>query len=256
MNRKIVMLCSDCFSTTTLYNFISRHYPIDAVISEDAMRGMALAKRRVKKLGLLAVGSQVLFSVMVVPLLRRGARKRIDSIKKEYGFDEQPIPAAKITRVGSVNEERCIALLKEAKPDVVLVNGTRIISRKVLESVNAVFINMHTGITPKYRGVHGGYWALVKDDREHCGVTVHLVDKGIDTGGILYQAIIDPIPADNFVSYPYLQFGEGIPLVKRVIDDLAQGSLKVVLPVGTESHLYSHPTIWQYLYWRIFRNKK
>ena len=42
---------------------------------------------------------------------------------------------------------------------------------------------MHAGITPQYRGVHGGYWAVVNNDPEHCGVTIHFVDKGIDTGG-------------------------------------------------------------------------
>ena len=46
-----------------------------------------------------------------------------------------------------------------------VVNGTRILSRRMLESIDAVFLNMHVGITPKYRGVHGGYWALANGDR-------------------------------------------------------------------------------------------
>jgi len=70
-------------------------------------------------------------------------------------------------------------------PDVVVVNGTRIIAEKVLHSVPATFLNTHSGITPLYRGAHGGYWALVKKDRANCGVTIHVVDAGIDTGGIV-----------------------------------------------------------------------
>jgi methionyl-tRNA formyltransferase len=41
-------------------------------------------------------------------------------------------------------------------------------------SINSKFVNIHVGITPKYRGVHGTYWALVNNDVENSGVTVHL----------------------------------------------------------------------------------
>lgn len=256
MNKKIVMLCSDCFSTVTLYNAVSRQYPIDRVITEDPMRGMALVRRRIKKLGWFRVAGQVLFSICMVPLIRAGSRKRMEQIHRDYQFDETPVPAEKNTHLASVNSEACIALLKELNPDLVLVNGTRIISKKVLESTSAVFINMHTGITPKYRGVHGGYWALVKNDAANCGVTVHLVDKGIDTGGILYQALIPVTKKDNYFTYPYLQFGEGIPLVVKAVEDALEQRIQVVESRTKESALWYHPTIWQYLYARIFRGKK
>jgi methionyl-tRNA formyltransferase len=44
---------------------------------------------------------------------------------------------------------------------------------------------VHAGITPRYRGTHGGYWVLLNNDPGHCGVTIHLVDPGIDTGSIV-----------------------------------------------------------------------
>src|SRR5690606_24425483 len=94
--------------------------------------------------------------------------------------------------VPSVNATQCIDLVQKIEPDIVVVNGTRIISKKVLDAVPVSFINTHVGITPKYRGVHGAYWALACGDTDNCGVTVHLVDKGIDTGGILKQAVIAP----------------------------------------------------------------
>ncbi len=76
---------------------------------------------------------------------------------------------------------------------MVLVVGTRIISRKVLVAVAAPFINYHDGITPKYRGIHGGYWASAQSDLANFGVTVHLVDPGIDTGEVLYQARLQAV---------------------------------------------------------------
>ena len=58
-------------------------------------------------------------------------------------------------------------ILKELNADVIVVNGCRIISKKILNNVPAKFINTHEGITPKYRGIHGCYWALVNKDKEN-----------------------------------------------------------------------------------------
>ena len=246
MDKKIVLLCSEGFSTTVLYNYISRFYPIQQVITETPMRGMALAKRRLKKLGWSVVAGQVAFMAAVVPVLRWKAALRLKELRSMEVFDETPVPASGILRVASVNDEACLALLQQLQPDLVLVNGTRIISRKILEATGAVFINMHTGITPKYRGVHGGYWAVKNNDVALCGVTVHLVDKGIDTGGVLYQALIHPGLRDNFVTYPYLQYAAGLPLVKQAAEDLFNGKLRTRPALTTESRLWSHPTIIGY----------
>jgi len=250
------MLCSDCFSTVAIYNYINRYYAISEIITEDPMRGLALAKRRIKKLGFFRVMGQVAFSAMIVPILKIRRKKRIAAIKEKYQFDETKLPAGKITHFNSVNDSACIAKLQELKPDIVLVNGTRILSSKLLEAIPAIFINMHAGITPQYRGVHGAYWALVQNDRDHCGVTVHLVDKGIDTGGILFQCLIETTRQDNFITYPYLQFGEGLSLMREAIEAAEQNNLQPIKHSSGNSRLWYHPTIWQYLYLRIFKGKK
>jgi hypothetical protein len=256
MAKKIFMLCSDCFSTISLYNHINREYAIDRIIVEQPFRGASLIKRRLRKLGFWKVTGQVLFGLLIVPILNKGSRKRIREIIEENKLLEEPLPIDKIIAVPTVNDDACLQLMIKEKPDIVIVNGTRILSKKILESTDAVFINMHTGITPKYRGVHGGYWALAKNDPSNCGVTVHLVDKGIDTGAVLYQETISVTQKDNFVTYPYLQFAKGIPLVLRSVEDNIRNDLKSIPPATTESRLWSHPTIWNYIYNRVFKRIK
>lgn len=256
MNKKIVLLCTECYSTTALYNYIDKDYPITAIITEEPLRGMALAKRRFKRLGFFRVCGQIAFSMLIIPFLNLFSKKRIKDIKQLYSFDQAGLPKEKITHFETVNDEACILLVEKIKPDIVLVNGTRIISKKLLEKCGAVFINMHAGITPQYRGVHGGYWAIVNNDPENCGVTIHLVDKGIDTGGILYQGKVKITRQDNFTTYPYLQLGEGMPLLKKAIGDAVPDQLKPLHLSTAPSKLWYHPTIWQYLYYRLFKNKK
>jgi folate-dependent phosphoribosylglycinamide formyltransferase PurN len=143
-----------------------------------------------------------------------------------------------------------IAELISTNPDAVVVFGTRIIKEKILNACNAPFINMHMGITPLYRGVHGGYWALACNDAEHCGVTVHLVDKGIDTGSVIEQRIIHIQKNDNFITYPYIQFGEGIELYSKALKMIDEHCLKTKT-VDLPSKIWSHPTIMEYMKFRI-----
>lgn len=80
----------------------------------------------------------------------------------------------------------------------------------------------------------------------NAGVTVHLVDQGVDTGGVLYQAAIKPEFADCFSTHPTLHLAAGLPLLKRAVQDARAGRLVVRIP-GLSSELFYHPTLWQYL---------
>ena len=97
--------------------------------------------------------------------------------------------------------------------------------QKVLSCIDAPFINTHLGITLKYRGVHGGYWALANGDPDNYGVTVHLIDVGIDTGGVLYQKFIKVLKNDNFNTYPIHQIAHAIPLMKDTLNDIKENQL-------------------------------
>ncbi len=136
-----------------------------------------------------------------------------------------------------------------------MINGTRILSQRLLESTSATLINMHAGITPRYRGVHGGYWALASNDPENAGVTVHVVDPGIDTGDVLAQDRIEVTPQDNFMTYPLLQLEKGLPLLEQAVQAALAGTLSYQSGVGP-SQLYYHPTLISYLSRRFWAGIK
>jgi methionyl-tRNA formyltransferase len=123
----------------------------------------------------------------------------------------------------------------------------------VLETLECPCINTHAGITPRFRGVHGGYWALAEGHPELVGTTVHLVDRGIDTGGVLARATFAVTPADSIVTYPYLHLAAGLPLLIEQVTSVLDGATPAPLDDGPGggSHLYFHPTIWAYLWRRV-----
>lgn len=252
---KILFLAKESSSSLFMYNSINEDFEINRVIFEDSISKKRLFKRRVKKLGLLKVIGQLIFQTFVVKILKITSKNRISEIVSEYKLDNSIVDKDKRTKVESINSQQCIDLIKSYCPDVIIVNGTRIISKKVLNSSNAIIINTHIGITPKYRGVHGGYWALTNNDIMNFGVTVHLIDSGIDTGDIVYQDKVGFTSEDNFVTYPYLQLVKGIQLMKKTLSDVGNNELKPYKN-SLESKLWYHPTICQYLYYRVFKKVK
>lgn len=254
-NKKIVMLVGPDESSGFFYHGLKDSFSIQHVILETPVSKKDFLKKRINRLGIWTVLGQVLFQLIIVKILRLNSKDRIREICRFGGLSQEKIADNVLFRVPSINSDECLAFLKEINPDIVVVNGTRIISKKILNGIDAIFINTHSGITPKYRGVHGGYWALATGDQNNCGVSVHLVDPGIDTGGVLYQKNIKITREDNFVTYTYLQNVEGIKLMKKAISDAINGTIKVVVP-NLESKLWYHPTIWQYLSNRIFKGVK
>ncbi len=243
-------------SSLYMYNELKRDFNISTVVIEEEGSKIKGVEGMIKEVGLFKVLGQILFQLSIPKTLEAISQKRIEQIKSAYNLDDTPIPSSAIKRVVSVSSDACRDFIKSEKPELIIVNGMRIIPEKVLNCTEATFINSHVGITPKYRGVHGGYWAMASGDEENCGVTVFLADTGIDTGGVLFQQVISTNSKDNFVTYPYLQIGEGIQLMKRAIFDFIDGNLKEKESLTKESKLWSHPTLWYYLKKRVLNGVK
>lgn len=74
------------------------------------------------------------------------------------------------------------------EPDVIVsVYYRTIIEQHVIDRCPKIF-NAHTSLLPRHRGRSPIPWAIVEGDR-HTGVSYHYIDKGIDTGRVILQAV-------------------------------------------------------------------
>lgn len=245
---KIIFLAGKGDSTLYVYNAISKEFNVDRLIIEDTLSSKILIKGRLRRLGYFKVINQLFFQIFISKILNYLSKGRKKRLILKLNLDNSPIPKNLKVSVTSVNSKKCIDVINEIGPDVIIVNGTRIIGKKVLDSTNAIIINTHVGITPQYRGVHGGYWALANNDKPNCGVTIHTVDKGIDTGAIVAQATILPEKNDNFSTYPLHQYAAAIPLLLKSLESIQAGAFKTYTKEDVQSKLYYHPTFTSYLY--------
>jgi methionyl-tRNA formyltransferase len=83
---------------------------------------------------------------------------------------------------GPIDEEFC----RRHHVDFLVSFGYRhIIKSSVLRMFPLAAINLHISMLPHSRGAHPVFWSVV--DKAPLGVTIHLIDDGLDTGNILYQ---------------------------------------------------------------------
>jgi folate-dependent phosphoribosylglycinamide formyltransferase PurN len=246
-DKKIIFLASDCESSRWVYNALKQNFTLQKAIIETPVSKKTLIKNRIKRIGIVKVAGQIAFSILINPWLNFIAKKRKAELIHEYQLNNNDFVATDTTKVNSVNDEACMQLLMQLQPDIVIVNGTRIISKKILGCTNAIFINTHVGITPSYRGSHGGYWALYNNDAGNFGTTIHLVDAGVDTGGILKQIFLTPTKKDNFSTYPIIQIGGSINALIEVVEGCIAKQPTVINNHLAKGELYHQPTIWAYL---------
>jgi methionyl-tRNA formyltransferase len=242
----ILMLASDNPTSWIVYNHLVREFGLFPLLLEKPVARKTMLQNRIKKLGRSAVFSQIAFVATVRRYLSWRYKDRVMEICHQEGMELVPPVTSAILPIESVNGEECRTFMREIQPTVVVVNGTRIIGKKTLSAVKCTFINTHHGITPKYRGAHGAYWALLNNDRENCGVTIHLVDEGIDTGNIIAQKRISPTAQDSFATYPYLLTAAALPTIVESIRAVRDGQLKTSKPEG-KSAVWYHPGLIQYL---------
>ncbi len=78
------------------------------------------------------------------------------------------------------------AFMEQARPDFIVSYGYRhIISSEIVEKYERKMVNLHISFLPYNRGADPNFWSIWEDSPK--GVTIHYIDKGLDTGDILFQ---------------------------------------------------------------------
>ncbi len=86
----------------------------------------------------------------------------------------------------SLNTES-ISIITDIEPDIILCGEYHLVLKENLISIpRLACLNIHGSLLPKYRGVHPVNW-MIANGEEVGGVTIHFVDKGVDTGFIVAQ---------------------------------------------------------------------
>lgn len=118
--------------------------------------------------------------------------KSLKHLAKEYNIPYRV--------VNDHNQKRSEAFLYQVSPDLIVFTGGGLIRENILSIPSIGIMNCHTGILPEYRGMDVVEWTAAEEQAAGIGfgVTLHLMDKGVDTGPVLKAVKIDPGYAKSF----------------------------------------------------------
>jgi len=226
-------------------NALAKRFPNLRVVIEQPESKWAITQRRAARLGWVQALGQ-LATMVAARLLRPLARRRIASILASAGVSPVIPPEVPLHQVASINDDETRALVTQFKPSAILLVSTRLMSAATLAAMPCPVINLHAGINPQYRGQMGGYWSLVEEDAGNFGATLHLVDRGTDTGGTLYEVRTLPDRGDFIATYPLLLTVTATDITLQSVQDAVDGRLAPYEPEGP-SALRFPPPIWTWL---------
>jgi folate-dependent phosphoribosylglycinamide formyltransferase PurN len=251
MDKTIVVVTEGGPHIWAIVNALADRFGKIVVILETPESKKALLTRRAQKQGWVSVVGQ-LGTMMLVRLGKRFFASRTERIVRETNLDVEPRSGQALVEVPSANSPELLAAIERLKPAVVLLAGCRLLSRKTLAAMPCPVLNYHAGITPGYRGMNGGYWALARGDTGNFGATVHLVDPGVDTGGVLHQVRGRPGRGDNIALYALRLAALSREICKLGVEGAFDGRLVPTTP-DMPSRQWYHPTIWFYLWTGLTR---
>jgi methionyl-tRNA formyltransferase len=140
----------------------------------------------------------------------------------------------------SLRDEEAISGLSELEPRVMVVAAFgQILRPQVLAIPPAGVINVHPSLLPKYRGASPIAGALLAGEEE-TGVTIMLMDEGMDTGPILRQTTVQVDPTDTTGSLEERLARVGAELLVETLPAWLEGRIEAQ-PQDDDRATYTKP---------------
>ena len=110
---------------------------------------------------------------------------------EEKFFGKQEIPSIKKLEVTeySLNSEESVKFVNDLNPDIVLIFGTNLIKDPLFSVLPRHAINLHLGLSPRYRGAATLFWPFYFMEPTYAGSTFHYIISEPDAGNIIHQSV-------------------------------------------------------------------
>jgi methionyl-tRNA formyltransferase len=125
-----------------------------------------------------------------------------------------------------VRDQSFLEMFYQLKPDmVVVVAFGQILPKEIIDYPPLKCLNIHPSLLPKYRGAAPINWPIIRGETK-TGVTIMLMDEGMDSGDILLQEETDLGAAETYGELHDRLAEIGATMLIKTIDQVAAGIAK------------------------------
>lgn len=166
-------------------NRLDREIGLSAVIIDEGqvLTSIQRLKQLWKKYTILQLCGRSVLTVL--KYIWRDKQKYKHDLRTILGPDVERLERPELEiKVWGINTLEGIERVRTLRPGRLLVYGSGIVSSKVLDISERPPLNMHTGISPHFRGASCAFWPLHEGELSQIGATIHEVTSKVDGGGI------------------------------------------------------------------------
>ena len=254
---RVVLICheNDGIDCKGLAAWLACSFCLSGIVLLREKPGSTFKKirREYTRVGLLRLIDVLLFRLFYRLRYSRSdqawAEKTLQSLLKKYPANTDAIET--IT-VFNPNDDRVRYFLERLQPDLTIARCKFILKPAIFDIARTGTFVMHPGICPEYRNAHGCFWALVKRDLKHVGMTLLKVDAGIDTGTVyLHSSYSFDETHESHIVIQYRVVLENLQRITNVLYDIYNASATPVKRPCHFSRAWGQPWLTAYLYWKL-----
>jgi methionyl-tRNA formyltransferase len=149
---------------------------------------------------------------------RHGYNQRIQQVYQSSGGGGVIAQADQLDDAGFVEK------LAATKPRIgILAWWPHLLKGRILTLPELGWVNIHPSYLPFNRGKHPNFWCLA--DETPCGVSLHYIDAGVDTGDVIAQKRLDISWEDTGETLYYRLRDLAVDLFQDKYDDIVTDTL-------------------------------
>jgi folate-dependent phosphoribosylglycinamide formyltransferase PurN len=195
----------------------------------------AVIRDRLRRRGSLGI------AVLLLDALRAGAGLLITPRAALALRKSRARIANRIHAVPDLHATPILERVRSLDPDLGLIYGSPLLKPQLFRIPRFGTAGIHHGKMPQYRGKKTTFWSMYNGE-ETAGVTIQLVNTGIDTGQIIQRGEV-PIGRKSIAQVRKELEDLGLTLYLQAILDLKRGVARLVPESGPKGKLYKDPQL-------------
>lgn len=135
-----------------------------------------------------------------------------------------------------LNSKDFLSFIKQYDADLFISVASPVIFKEDLITIPKLnCINIHNAPLPNYRGMLPSFWQMYHDEKE-AGITIHQIEKGIDTGDIITQHFVPIEYGETLNNLMIKTKKKNAWMIMDIIEDFRNGMIQYKKMEGKGSY--------------------
>lgn len=178
------------YASVLIYKLIQYSDKPKCIINAEKSKIIKL-KNQLRKKGSQTTIKKIFQHYKIARCANRNSRNYLKEYALLNSIPDWNISLSKISKkeeieylkIDNINSKEAVDYIKSREVDIVINAGGGIFKKAFVSAPKIGILNAHMGFLPTFRGMNVLEWSLFYGHR--IGVTLHFIDRGIDTGDIL-----------------------------------------------------------------------